>query len=207
MSARVQFIGFCLVGAIVYAVNAINKTPDTVVAKTESTISVEESVVAKSESGAAQSGYEQEVQARVQKLVEMSAKKASHDLAGSKMTESRKFLAITYRPQWANVLATNWSAFMGLRQKAAHTPTRETPCTLCDGNGSEPFCILCPKRVGKCVTCQGSGHIVAGQVCPTCYGNGACYLCFGSGKMLCPFCNNGVIEFRRPLPQGYMPTN
>jgi hypothetical protein len=38
-------------------------------------------------------------------------------------------------------------------------------------------------------------------------GTGKCFRCAGSGKMGCPFCNDGMIEARGPSPPTRMPTN
>ena len=207
MLTRTQLLGLGLAGLLACGVAFLNQEKQPIKAKTPVETAVTEKPATHEAPSSEPSDYERELNTHIQQLTRLQTMKESRDFAASKMAESRRFLAQTYHPQWLNLLATNWPAFMELRQQAARTPTRETPCTLCDGNGFESFCILCPEREGKCVSCRGSGHITSEEICPTCLGNGKCYLCFGSGKMLCPFCNNGVIEFRRPSPLGCLPTN
>jgi hypothetical protein len=102
-------------------------------------------------------------------------------------------------------MATNQLAFLALRDKAKHSPLEETACTLCDGKGSMHFCLVCPKNRGVCQACNGLGHNGYGDLCPACLGKRKCFNCFGSGKMLCPFCNDGTISAKGPLPPATMP--
>lgn len=153
------------------------------------------------------SSYQQELQDRLKVLNGMEEAKDRRDLAASQMSGARKLLVSAYRETWSQILRTNWNTFLALRQEAAHDRSGQTHCTLCDGKGFQDYCVLCSENPGKCVSCKATGRTVNGQTCPTCLGNKQCFLCFGSGRMLCPFCNNGVIEFRRALPSGYMPTD
>jgi len=126
--------------------------------------------------------------------------------AAAKNEESRKDLQFAASTVWSNVLVSNWPAFKALREKAAHSPHGQTPCTLCDGRGKMHFCVLC-RNSGKCTTCGGTGKAAHNEYCPTCLGKGTCYLCRGSKGMTCPFCDDGTVDVKGPIPPGMMPLN
>ena len=129
------------------------------------------------------------------------------DRAAAGMKLARGHLQFIAQDRWSELLATNSPAFIALRKKAAQSPSGETPCTLCDGGGYMRYCVLCPRDKGKCADCKGSGKLSAEDFCPSCLGTGKCFLCFGSGRMLCPFCNDGMISLKWPLPPARLPIN
>ena len=138
---------------------------------------------------------------------EYNAYKAVYDeQAAAKTKQYREDLQIATMVPWSNVISNNWLAFQSLRRQAAAAPNGTTPCTLCDGKGYMGFCVLC-RNGGKCPTCAGNGKAREDEYCPTCLGTGKCYLCFGSGKMPCPFCDDGMITLKSPLPPKMMPVN
>jgi CheY-like chemotaxis protein len=104
---------------------------------------------------------------------------------------------------WAEVLRTNGPAYQALLQQSAQSPRHTAPCTLCDGRGSLPFCVICGNS-GKCVRCNGSGQAF-GEPCPTCRGKGKCFHCFGTGKMTCLFCDDGLVYFSGNAPPAALP--
>jgi hypothetical protein len=137
-------------------------------------------------------------------LARMEAEKEKRDLAASKSLDARASLQAACQNSWLEVLTTNQQAFLALREKAKRSPTEETPCTLCDGKGYMHFCLICRNR-GICETCRGAGRNGFGEPCSVCLGTRKCFYCFGSGKMLCPFCDDGMITARGPLPPRTMP--
>jgi CheY-like chemotaxis protein len=104
---------------------------------------------------------------------------------------------------WSTILATNWPAYLALKQQAAASSSKTAPCTICDGRGLMTFCVLCDHS-GKCIQCGGSGRTF-GDPCPACRGTGKCYLCFGTGKMPCLFCDDGTVYLKGPAPRAQMP--
>ena len=149
--------------------------------------------------------YEEERRSGLEALTRMEDEKEKRDLAASKSLDARAKLLADCQDSWAKVMATNQPAFLDLREKAKHSPLEETPCTLCDGKGNMHFCLVCPKNRGVCQACSGLGHNGYGDLCPACLGKRKCFNCFGSGKMLCPFCNDGTISAKGPLPPARMP--
>ena len=138
-------------------------------------------------------------------LVHLELEQGKRQRAAAKVEESRKDLQFAAASAWSGVLVTNWQAFKALRQKAAASPHGQTRCTLCDGRGHMHFCVLC-RNSGKCPTCGGTGKAAHDEFCPTCLGKGSCYLCRGSKGMTCPFCDDGTVDVKGPIP-GMLPLN
>ena len=145
-------------------------------------------------------------QARISELSKREAETKQRERAASRAFDSRNNLRAAQQSFWNAVISTNWETFQALRRKAAESPHQETSCTLCDGKGHMHSCVLCRDHPGKCVTCGGTGRQFD-EMCPACLGKGKCYLCFGGGKMICPFCDDGVIGLKTPPPPREMPVN
>ena len=139
-------------------------------------------------------------------LAPLELERSKRQRAAEKMEDLRKDLQATRSDAWSAVLVTNWTAFKALRQKAAASPNGQTHCTLCDGTGHMHVCVLCHNS-GQCPTCGGSGKLGRDDYCPTCLGKGICYLCRGSKGMTCPFCDDGTIDVKGPMPPGMLPLN
>lgn len=133
------------------------------------------------------------------KLKTLDSERAKRQSAAARMSEARLHLRVFRQRDWDALLAANREAFQALRQKAAASPTHTVACTLCDGRGVMGTCLLC-KHSGKCVDCDGTGRSSGEEYCPTCLGNGKCYLCFGGRKMTCPYCDDGVMSLKVPPP-------
>ena len=145
---------------------------------------------------------------RQTKLVEMTDRKMKREMAIAKKLAFRTALSASKQIVWNQILMTNSTEFYALRKIAARTPGGVTPCTLCDGEGYMDECIVCKNSDGKCVTCYGTGTLNNGKdICPTCIGSKNCYFCNGFKKMLCPFCDDGMIDIQVPLPPEFPPTN
>jgi hypothetical protein len=139
-------------------------------------------------------------------LSRLSAEQGKREQAAAKTKSCREDLQVATMVPWSNVISNNWPAFQALRRQAAAAPTRTTPCTLCDSKGYMGICVLCRNR-GKCPTCAGTGKARENEYCPSCLGTGKCYLCFGTGKMPCPFCDDGMITLKWPFPPKMMPVH
>ena len=126
-------------------------------------------------------------------LSRLSVEQRKREQAAAKTKRYREDLQIATMVPWSKVISNNWLAFQSLRRQAAAAPNGTTPCTLCDSKGHMSFCVLC-RNGGKCPTCAGAGMVREEEYCPTCLGTGKCYLCFGTGKMPCPFCDEGRIS-------------
>ena len=140
-------------------------------------------------------------------LAQLEVQKEKRDVAASQSHAARARFAAACQESWLQLLAANESAFQALREKASRSPNEETPCTICDGKGSMHLCLLCPKNPGVCPACNGIGHDASGGPCPVCLGTRKCFACFGSRKMLCPFCDDGTISAKGPLPPRTMPVH
>lgn len=152
--------------------------------------------------------YEQQTRARVSELEKAATEKRLRDQAAQKTHEAREQLALKSSSSWAAVIRTNWPTFQTLREKAAHSPDKKVPCTICNAKGVLDFCVACG-HTGKCPACGGTGK-VHGDICPACLGSGKCFLCFGTGKMPCPFCQSlpdikEVITPKTPNPPPEIP--
>jgi len=152
-----------------------------------------------------QAAHDRETELRVQVLAGLAAAKMRREQAAGNTGSSRKFIQTAYAARWSTVLTTNWPVFTKLREQAASSPTLVVPCTICEGTGRLHYCVVCADAKGKCVSCRDSGRTSVHEICPTCFGNQKCFLCFGSGQMPCPFCNEGKIEAQRPPPPNSLP--
>jgi hypothetical protein len=148
---------------------------------------------------------------RVAELAKLEKEQQKQTELVSKQRERLTRLQMALANAWSNVLSTNWTAYQGLRRKAAGSVEKTAPCTICDGRGAMLFCVVCG-NVGKCIDCNGKGKTPYGERCPTCRGRGTCYLCRGSGQMPCLFCDDGLVysdgvppPTKLPLPAGAAP--
>jgi hypothetical protein len=144
-------------------------------------------------------------QTHVQELARLEEKQRQRQQAVAGMKLAREHLQLLAQDAWSEVLATNSAAFLALRKQAAQSPKGKTRCTLCDGAGYQPYCVLCAGDKGKCPSCKGTGRLSAKEYCPACIGSGKCFLCSGHGKMTCPFCRGGMVSLERPLPPARLP--
>lgn len=104
---------------------------------------------------------------------------------------------------YAEFISTNTPTYLALVNRARAVAAQlggEVRCTICSGDHYLRFCLLCRELHGKCRNCEGTGRIFITEYCPWCIGSGKCFLCAGYGKMLCPFCDDGVIDPARPVP-------
>jgi len=149
--------------------------------------------------------YEQELRSGLEALTRMEEEKEKRDRAAAKSLAVRAKLQAACQNAWVELLTANEPAFLALRERAKRSPNEETPCTLCDGKGYMHSCLVCRNSRGVCEACGGLGHNGYNELCPACLGTRKCFSCFGSGKMLCPFCNDGTISANGPIPPRTMP--
>ncbi len=149
--------------------------------------------------------------ARVKELEKMELAKRQRDQAAEKTPMARARMQLYYQRAWTEVIRANRQKFEALREEAAQSPDKMVPCTICDAKGVLDLCVVCD-HTGKCPTCHGTGRTAFDEVCPTCQGSGKCFLCFGAGKMPCPFCQSlplrkEVITPATPDPAAEIPIN
>ncbi len=148
--------------------------------------------------------YERQAKGQLNGLTGLEAKQASRAEAAKHTYEARCRLQFAKSAAWSNVLATNKPTFEWLRHQADQSPSQSAQCTICNGSGTFAFCILCDNS-GKCPSCKGRGVGNYSEICPTCLGVGKCFLCAGSGRMTCHYCDDGTISRRLPPPPTSLP--
>lgn len=141
---------------------------------------------------------------RIQQLTHQAEHRAKTEQAKKEMAPSRRQIQTASYAAWKRVIDNNQTAYLLLKARAETAPQGEVPCTICDGFSYMP-CVACVEHKGKCVSCNGSGRRTGGEYCASCLRTGKCYLCTGSGKMFCPFCDDGMINSKRPPPSGFLP--
>jgi len=134
------------------------------------------------------------------------ADKEKRDRAGAQTVEYRKGLQMSRDGDWQRFLNPRKAEYKALRAKAVADPHGTTPCTICNGRGSMDDCFLCGST-GKCPTCKGTGQVSADGYCPTCLGSGKCFHCNGTGKLVCPFCDDGDVYAKAPPVPSQLPIN
>ncbi|HEY2952876.1 MAG TPA: hypothetical protein VGK40_09850 [Verrucomicrobiae bacterium] len=151
---------------------------------------------------------EQELARQIEQRSRQLETQARHlermEVAKSQMMARRREVQSASYAAWNEVLSANHEHYLQLRDQAGKTPGGQIPCTICDGF-SYMRCVTCRNHDGKCITCKGTGRLALDAYCPSCLGSGKCYVCTGSGKMFCPFCDDGMIDARRPPPNSFPP--
>lgn len=203
MNKPFHLIGIGAVACLVIALIADRRSRELLPVQAEEIVAQTE--LTSAENGQANAVYESQTPARVSELSRLEGQQQLRQRAAAETQSARESLQLAKSREWSALLASNWPTFLTLREQAARSPTGEAPCTLCDGAGYMQLCILCRDHRGKCVTCDGKGTRLANELCPTCLGNAKCYLCFGTGRMPCPFCNDGTISIRWRMPPDRMP--
>lgn len=155
-------------------------------------------------------GKSEQTSERVKELEKMALNKKQRDQVAENTVRARKHLQFYGYIAWRKFIDAQMPVFEELRKQAALSPDKYVPCTICDAKGILELCVVCD-HTGKCPTCRGKGRDVDGP-CPVCLGNGKCFLCFGSGKMPCPFCQSQllrreVITADTPKPPNEIPIN
>lgn len=145
------------------------------------------------------------VKASVDALARMETDAARRARSASKTYQDRTELSTKAQSAWSAMIATNTPIYLTLHRAASQDELHETPCTICDGKGYMHYCILCESSKGQCVTCQGTGLTATGGDCPVCLGKKKCYLCYGTGKMPCVFCDDGTVTLRTITPPKGLP--
>ena len=149
--------------------------------------------------------HDRQLRERQEQLRAAEADLAAKAQAGTKMIASRQMLQQSKGGAWLQLITTNRPLYLALRAQAAKLPGGVTPCTICDGKSYLSGCVLCDHNNGKCPSCKGTGRTVNHNYCPVCVGSGKCFGCNGIGRMLCPFCDDGMIDVRRAPPATTIP--
>lgn len=135
--------------------------------------------------------------------LEVETEKFNH--AAAETYAARAELTINTHAAWNAVISTNAEAYRILHKRACESHSGETLCTICDSTGYMHFCVLCQNNGGKCLSCEGSGRSQAGRLCPACLGKKKCFLCYGTSKMPCLFCDDGTVTHTLINPPTRMP--
>jgi hypothetical protein len=144
--------------------------------------------------------YERLSEQRAANLVRQANDRTKMERASQHTALTRARAVEGINAQWTRLFEKHRATYESLLHAAATAPRGEVPCTICDGFSYMP-CLLCKDHNRKCVTCGGTGHDVSDEFCPSCLGTGKCYLCSGSGKMFCPFCNDGMVDTHSHPPR------
>ena len=149
---------------------------------------------------------QQDQQSAAAELARRDAARGLRARAEAKTVEYRKVLQIDFADEWTSFLRDHWQTYKDLRARAAASRDGKTPCTICDGHGLMDSCFLCGST-GMCPTCKGTGKLslTSDELCPTCLGSGKCYRCAGTGKMVCPFCDDGIVDIHAAPPPNLLP--
>ncbi|MBI2517264.1 MAG: hypothetical protein HYV95_10150 [Opitutae bacterium] len=125
--------------------------------------------------------------------------------AADQMAAYRQRHLDAHRTEWSNLILRHWSQYQNLHAAAGRSPALETPCTICDDSFLK-FCLICDgHNDGKCPECHGSGHLPGGDICPACSDTGKCFMCAGTGKMPCPFCDQRGMVYFDHAPPSFVP--
>ncbi len=146
----------------------------------------------------------QETRAYIEELKRLEVQRSQKVTATAENRQARASLQNDRQEVWSTFIRTNWHTYETLRKAVIDSPDHSAHCTLCDGRGLMNFCLLC-EGDGQCPACQGTGKSSNGQLCPVCLGTAKCFLCFGKGRMPCPFCDDGVIYASLPLASATLP--
>ncbi len=201
-ASRFRLLGLGCIGFLLVALIARKPPPEPAPARVDPVVTAS---IQREVEQTQKAAHERVTQTHVKELARLEAEQRKRHQAAAGMKLAREHLQFKAQDAWSELLATNSVAFMVLRKQAAHSVKGETPCTLCGGRGYQDYCVLCPGSRGKCAACQGTGKLSKEGYCPACEGSGKCFLCFGHGKMICPFCHNGVISLHWPLPPARLP--
>jgi len=147
---------------------------------------------------------EKQTQDQCQALADVETRRSLLDKAASHTHEARRQWQLARADAWSSFLSVNSQAFANLRRQSEVSPDGNAHCTICDGHGTLGFCVLC-ENSSKCPSCKGTGKGLGDEICPTCIGGGKCYLCSGSGRMPCLYCDDGTISRKGPLPLRSLP--
>ena len=197
------FIG-CLIVAAWFSNHSVGAAAQKPRPTVEQTVTLPKPPPVPSVNAADAQAYEQDKQAQVEVIAKREQARLKRAEAGSKMEESRQFYQFFFQDQWNQIIYTNLPSFDAARLQAVESHVDYIPCTVCHAHSKLEFCILCG-NTGKCPKCNGTGDLSSDQTCPTCMGTGQCFLCAGSGKMTCPFCDDGEISAHHKDPSSVIP--
>jgi hypothetical protein len=148
--------------------------------------------------------YQKENQAQLEASVQRASQQQDLADAVGRTEDFRRQLQLGAQDQWSTLIHRYLQTFDNLRKQAAESATKAVKCTVCGGRGTFNSCLICDD-LGKCPTCSGRRTTSYGGICPTCQGTGKCFFCHGSGRMACPFCDDGSVYANQPMPPYEIP--
>jgi DnaJ-class molecular chaperone len=121
------------------------------------------------------------------------------------LSDHRQKLLDARRTEWMALIQRHWDKYKNLHVTAGFSRTGETPCTICDDSFLK-FCLLCDSsNNGQCPECHGKGRLHSDEICPACSATGKCFMCAGTGKMPCPFCDQRGMIYHASPPPSFVP--
>lgn len=193
----------CWLGVLAYILVIVYQK-STAPTQSEKVIAVAEPVQTEEVIQQAAVDHESDTQAQIEELAVLETKRKQREEAARQMFVARSQLQIAKSNAWHGELTKYSQTIQAMLHHADRSSTETIPCSICDGKGTMPYCILC-ENTGKCPTCGGKGRVELEKSCPTCRGTGKCYLCSGSGRMACLYCDDGTFSRKVSLPPLYLP--
>ncbi len=143
-----------------------------------------------------------ETEVRKETLVEMRTYRERQEEALEEMPRARERIFRSSKAELLAILERHGAEYQELRKQAATKSDKTVDCTICEKDTYLDYCIYCDEDSnGVCSRCGGTGmRGVRDELCPACLGTGECYACTGSGKMFCPFCDDGAVDLQFDPP-------
>ncbi len=140
-------------------------------------------------------------EARRVELQRIDEQLKKRELSARELPDYRQRILSSHQAEWTQFLEDNWQEYLALLAAAKKSNNGKIDCTICEGDTYLDFCFFCsvPSN-GKCASCDGHGTRFGDELCPTCQGNGKCFMCNNSHQMMCPFCEDGAIDIDAPPP-------
>ena len=138
-------------------------------------------------------------QIRQQKLFELQELREKQTNARERMPALRQSIFESKETEWKQILHQHDKEYQQLRKQAELTEHNMVDCTICGGDTYLDYCLFCDEDSnGVCSECDGTGVYIVDDVCAPCLGSGKCFMCAGTKKMMCLFCQDGTIDLALP---------
>ncbi len=144
-------------------------------------------------------------QRRIRHLEQLEERQQQYTTAAKELPNNRQRILDLHKAEWTAILETHWAEYELLFEIAQLDDEGMTDCTICSGDTYLDFCIFCAEPSnGICPSCLGEGLQFGKELCPTCRGNGECFMCTSElHLMMCPFCDDGSIDIDQPAPSPF----
>jgi hypothetical protein len=142
-------------------------------------------------------------QRRISGLEQLEERQKERAVAAKDLSFYRQRILNSRHAEWTVILEKYWAEYQQLLGIAKQSHAGVTDCTICGGDTYLNFCIFCAESSnGICATCLGDGLRFGHELCPSCRGNGKCFMGTSGElhRMICPFCDDGSINVDQPAP-------